>query len=132
MPVKVCIVAHSMPRSFLEAVLDALASINGGLYHGGIVKAAPWTLRWVPDPVYICDDNGCMLATEATFADASQLALVGQGSCGPLAAAYAGYLRAKGRDAVVSLRNAFGPHSWHAVCVSGGSVFDPQKIGGGK
>lgn len=132
MAVRMCIVAHSMPRAFLEAVLDALAAINGGLYHGGVVKSPPWSLRWVPDPVYVCDENGCILANEATFQDVSVLAVTGRGSCGPLASAYAGFLRSKGRDAHVKLQRAFGPSSWHAVCVSGGSVFDPQQIGGGQ
>lgn len=122
MAVGLCLrVKRARPETIM-AIAVALANLNGDLYTEGRELAAPWSLRWVPDEP----------ARTSTLRDVELLLDDGQGSCGELAAAYAGYLWAReGRTDVQIDLIENGPDSWHVVASApDGTVWDPAVIGG--
>lgn len=106
-------------RDFVHA-LRALVHHNERIYRAGRARA-PWDIDWVPD-----GPAGCVVVS-----DAVALQRRGAASCGELAAAYTGYLRAQGDSQARVHIERTGPRQWHAVCIAGDSrVYDPAIIGG--
>jgi hypothetical protein len=128
MTVALCMSLTYASRPTIEAVLDALVDHNVELYRTGHIRGAPWWLAWVPDELVVCDAVSCKLADTSTLQDVRELYQAGRGSCGPLACAYAAWLRHSGEAARTRLIST-GQDLWHVVAVVGRKVYDPQVIG---
>ena len=138
MSVSVCIEASILPGETIVAVLDALVTLNERLISQNRVRMPPWNLRWVPDELVVCDASACAYADTSKLQDIVVLMDRGQGSCGPLACAYAAWLTVvDGRPATVRLIST-GRDKWHVVALADGAdgtpevAFDPQVIGARK
>lgn len=130
MPVAVCMrVTYASPK-FLTSCLMAMVELNADLYAARAELVAPWSWRWVPDPIEICNAEGCRFADTSTLIDVVDLQRQGYGSCGPLSCAYAGYCitRAKARDVAIELWPDV-EDAWHVVAKANGKTLDPQVIG---
>ena len=119
----------SIDSALVVGVLDALADYNARTYELDRSRKlpAPWSIAYRPDP----------FGRRVQLRDVERLLVRGHGSCGELAAAYAGWLRAHGTDARIEAIDD-GPDSWHAIAVvddgRGRWTYDPATIaarGGG-
>lgn len=108
---------------FVRDVLEALTKYNARTWRclyeaGGVCPAAPWLVRYIADKP----------APRVWMRDIFGLLKRGHGSCGELAAAYAGYARALGKQAHVVVEET-GQDRWHAYAVIDGQRFEPSTIG---
>lgn len=129
MSVSVCLRLSDPQGADLAELLEVLTKVDARQYAEGALQS-PMRLRWKPDELVTCDGAVCTVATVATLEDAVLLERRGAGSCGPLAAAYAGWLRAKNIDASAHVGVArTGESTWHVVCLSSLGTIDPQERG---
>lgn len=127
MTVRMCIRLHGQEvacelasPSDVEALgshLRMLANVNARLFRTS-VHFDPFVIPYRPDN----------FADHVVFSDVRVLLERGYGSCGELAAAYAGYFLADGIPAVV-LVHRVAENSYHVTCRSRGTVYDPERIG---
>lgn len=130
MSVSLCIEVDRLPASAIARTLDLLLALDVDLYRAGVVKQPPWGLLWVPDQLVICDANACRFADISKLQDVAVLQRRRQGSCGPLACAYAAWLHVHERAASsVQLQQGASDDEWHVVARVGSTIYDPQTIG---
>jgi hypothetical protein len=108
--------------ALVREVLGALAHYNAATYTCTPPRCLvpPWRLRYRPD-----EPAGTII-----LRDAQMLLRRGVGSCGELAAAYAGYLIANGRPTRVEAMLTDAKRSiFHAFALANdGEVFDPAEL----
>lgn len=129
MSVKLCLDLQTLDQVEILGAFGVLIEHNVRLYRRGLVRRNPLGIRWNPDDP----------ASESVLRDVYLLVQAGEGSCGELACAYAGWFRFNGSPARVEListgscaRPGERPEScslWHAVAVVGAETWDPQVIG---
>ena len=133
MSVAMCISLRYATKRTIEAVCEALAEFNAELYARGTVTTPPWSWRWVPDELVVCDATVCRVADTSTLADVSIIEPRGAASCGPLACAYVAWLRVhEGTPARIEAQK-LGDGVWHVTArgsmLGRAYVWDPQVIG---
>lgn len=133
MSVAVCLRVTYASPALLADVLAALARHNAEIYRRHASLAPPWSLLWVPDQIQTCDATGCRLNDTSTLLDVIDLYALGEGSCGPLACAYAGFLATRHGDASarVELLPGVGGDvdAHHVVAATSQRIYDPQILG---
>jgi hypothetical protein len=110
-----CTLASPQDEEVLLAHLQVLARVNERLFASGLASS-PFDVAWKPDDY----------DTMVILSDARILESRGYGSCGELAAAYAGFFAANGFPAEIELLRV-GANAYHVVCHARGHVYDPQK-----
>lgn len=120
MAVDLCARLHSVDAQDVTDLVGALVAINVRVYRSGLVKSAPWRIRWYEDA----------MGGSVKMEDVRVLERLGRGSCGPLAAAYAAWLIVNASGATIRVIPGGKPDAWHVITVdSRGDVYDPMEIG---
>lgn len=105
--VRLCLAIPEVDTALVVDVVNALAQYNARTFRSTLPSVSPWHLHYNA----LAGDS---LDGVVTLRDAVALLRAGEGACGELVAAYAGWLIAHGYTPTV-LAEVTGPDAWHVV-----------------